>query len=73
MGKKGKKKVPGRFAKRGQPAVPAPNPFETLYSRKKFDVMGKERKGAVKKTSLQSRSQAVTKVYFEWLAKPSGS
>ncbi len=65
---KGKKRsvAPGK-KHRGRPdTVPsaAPNPFEQLYSRKKFDILGKRQKSAGK-SALQARSQANQKVRFE--------
>lgn len=60
-GKKGK--MPGRFNRSEQQQRPdAPNPFELLHSRKKFDVMGKKQKGVAKKVS-KSRNEGTQKVH----------
>lgn len=65
MGKKGKKRSAGPGAKhRGRPdaaAAPSDNPFEQLYVRKKFDILGKRQKGGPK-SKLQARSQANQRV-----------
>lgn len=37
------------------------NPFEAIWSRRKFDVLGKKRKGEERRTS-RSRSEAIHKV-----------
>lgn len=39
----------------------APNPFETISTRKKFDVIGKKQKGAGRKVG-QARAAAIDKV-----------
>lgn len=70
--KKEKKKKKGKGAKRlpSGPAAaamkaakppPTLNPFETIWSRRKFDVVGKRRKGEERRIGL-SRSLAVEKV-----------
>ena len=59
-GKKGK--MPGRFNRSEQQQRPeAPNPFELLHSRKKFDVLGKKQKGVAKKVS-KGRNEGTQKV-----------
>jgi hypothetical protein len=46
---------------RKQPEDSKPNPFEQLYTRKKFDVLGTKAKGATKKIT-KSRNDASEKV-----------
>ncbi|KAI3919606.1 hypothetical protein MKX01_018429 [Papaver californicum] len=61
-----KKKVTSKKLQSGPNTVfmkykaPLDNPFETLWSRRKFDVMGKKRKGEEKRLGL-SRSRAIEK------------
>ncbi|KAI8527502.1 hypothetical protein RHMOL_Rhmol12G0080300 [Rhododendron molle] len=43
-----------------QPRAPKPNPFETIWSRRKFDVLGKKRKGEEQRIGL-ARSTAIRK------------
>ncbi len=62
-GKTKKSAAPGK-KHRGRPdqtPSAAPNPFEQLYARKKFDILGKRQKGGAK-SKLQARSQANQKV-----------
>ncbi|CAL2231961.1 unnamed protein product [Prunus armeniaca] len=40
--------------------APKPNPFETIWSRRKFDILGKKRKGEERRIGL-SRSRAIEK------------
>jgi nucleolar protein 14 len=42
------------------------NPFETIWSRRKFDILGKKRKGEERRVGL-SRSLAIQKVIFPFL------
>ena len=49
----------GRRAQDG--AAVKPNPFEQLYSRKKFDILGKRQKG-VGKSAAQARQAGNEKV-----------
>lgn len=58
---KKKRKMPERFGKEKPVAEAAPNPFELLHSRKKFDVLGQKKKGAAKKIT-RSRNEAMSKV-----------
>ena len=58
---KKKRKVPERFGTTKPAAEAAPNPFELLHSRKKFDVLGQKKKGVAKKTT-KSRNEAMIKV-----------
>ena len=46
---------------RGAAAAERINPFEAIWSRRKFDVLGKKRKGEERRTS-RSRSEAIHKV-----------
>lgn len=57
--KKKSKLGPKAMAMKVQP--PKPNPFETIWSRRKFDVLGKKRKGEERRVGL-ARSQAIEKV-----------
>lgn len=60
--KKNKKKTktnPNALAMKHK--APKPNPFETIWSRSKFDILGKKRKGEEKRIGL-SRSKAIEKV-----------
>lgn len=57
--KKTKKSGPEAVAMKVQ--VPKPNnPFETIWSRRKFDILGKKRKGEERRIGL-ARSQAIEK------------
>ncbi|PRQ40602.1 putative nucleolar protein [Rosa chinensis] len=56
--KKNSKLGPKAMAMKVQP--PKPNPFETIWSRRKFDVLGKKRKGEERRMGL-ARSQAIEK------------
>lgn len=72
MGKKSKKRsaAPGARHK-GRPDAalkPAANPFEQLYARKKFDILGKRQKGGPQ-SKLQARSQANQRVWKRFIAK----
>ncbi|XP_030511783.1 nucleolar protein 14 isoform X2 [Rhodamnia argentea] len=40
--------------------APKPNPFETIWSRRKFDILGKKRKGEERRVGL-ARSRAIEK------------
>ncbi|KAL6893492.1 hypothetical protein ACP4OV_007590 [Aristida adscensionis] len=62
---KGKKKAKNGPAKvamkaRGAAAAERSNPFEAIWSRRKFDVLGKKRKGEERRVAL-SRSEAIRK------------
>jgi nucleolar protein 14 len=46
---------------RGAAAAERSNPFEAIWSRRKFDVLGKKRKGEEQRVS-RSRSEAIRKV-----------
>lgn len=66
--KKGKGNMKGRngpaavaMKARGAAAAERSNPFEAIWSRRKFDVLGKKRKGEERRTS-RSRSDAIHKV-----------
>jgi hypothetical protein len=54
-----------RRGKAGKPVKE--NAFETLWTRKKFDVLGKKQKKGEKKRVGQSRSLAVEKVCLDGL------
>lgn len=41
--------------------TPKPNPFETIWSRRKFDILGKKKKGEQRRVGL-ARSIAIEKV-----------
>ncbi|XP_030449265.1 uncharacterized protein LOC115671769 isoform X1 [Syzygium oleosum] len=57
--KKGKGRPrPGAVAMKAR--APEPNPFETIWSRRKFDVLGKKRKGEERRVGL-ARSRAIEK------------
>lgn len=43
--------------------APKPNPFESMWSRRKFDILGKKQKGEEHRVGL-SRSIAIEKVPF---------
>ncbi|RWW48707.1 hypothetical protein BHE74_00045206, partial [Ensete ventricosum] len=60
---KGAKRLPSGPAAAAMKAVKPPptlNPFETIWSRRKFDVVGKRRKGEERRIGL-SRSLAIQK------------
>nr|XP_028951430.1 nucleolar protein 14-like isoform X2 [Malus domestica] len=57
--KKKNKLGPNAVAMKHQ-APPKPNPFETIWSRRKFDILGKKRKGEERRVGL-SRSLAIEK------------
>lgn len=66
--KKGKGNMKGKngpasvaMKARGAAAAERSNPFEAIWSRRKFDVLGKKRKGEERRTS-RSRSEAIHKV-----------
>lgn len=62
--KKGGKGPSKRFGSGGRTedgATAKPNPFEQLYSRKKFDILGKRQKG-VGKSAAQARQAGNEKV-----------
>jgi hypothetical protein len=66
--KKGKGSMKGKngpaavaMKARGAAAAERSNPFEAIWSRRKFDVLGKKRKGEEIRTS-RSRSEAIHKV-----------
>lgn len=42
---------------------PKENPFETIWSRRKFDIIGKKRKGEERRIG-QARTHAIEKVSF---------
>ena len=58
-GKKKKKSGPESVAMKVQ--APKSNPFETIWSRRKFDILGKKRKGEERRVGL-ARSRAIEKV-----------
>ncbi|CAN6550404.1 unnamed protein product [Malus baccata var. baccata] len=58
--KKKNKLGPNAVAMKHQPPL-KPNPFETIWSRRKFDILGKKRKGEERRVGL-SRSRAIEKV-----------
>jgi nucleolar protein 14 len=62
-GKKKGKNGPAKVAMkaRGAAAEERNNPFEAIWSRRKFDVLGKKRKGEERRVS-RSRSEAIRKV-----------
>lgn len=57
----GKKKKSGPSAKAMKQQAPKPNPFESIWSRRKFDILGKKRKGEERRIGL-ARSLAIDKV-----------
>lgn len=65
--KTSKKKTKRSFKKSGPDAVAMkhktsqPNPFETIWSNRKFDILGKKRKGEERRIGL-ARSCAIEKV-----------
>ncbi|CAI9260120.1 unnamed protein product [Lactuca saligna] len=59
--KKNKKKInPNAIAMKVKAPVAKPNPFETIWSRRKFDILGKKRKGEERRIGL-ARSIAIEK------------
>jgi nucleolar protein 14 len=62
-GKKKGKHAPVKVAMkaRGAAAAEKSNPFEAIWSRRKFDVLGKKRKGEEQRIS-RARSEAIRKV-----------
>ncbi|XP_050372311.1 uncharacterized protein LOC126790198 [Argentina anserina] len=56
--KKKSKLGPKAVAMKAQP--PKPNPFETIWSRRKFDILGKKRKGEERRVG-RARSEAIEK------------
>lgn len=59
--KKKKNKKSGPSAKAMKQQAPKPNPFESIWSRRKFDILGKKRKGEERRIGL-ARSRAIDKV-----------
>lgn len=59
--KKKKKKSAGPKALAMKVSAPKANPFESIWSRRKFDVLGKKRKGEERRIGL-ARSLAIEKV-----------
>ncbi|PON97246.1 Nucleolar protein [Trema orientale] len=55
---KKKKSGPESIAMKVQ--APKPNPFETIWSRRKFDILGKKRRGEERRVGL-ARSRAIEK------------
>ncbi|KAL2559181.1 Nop14-like protein [Forsythia ovata] len=55
---KNKLSVPNSVAMKNK--APKPNPFESIWSRRKFDILGKKRKGEERRVGL-SRSVAIEK------------
>lgn len=63
-GKKKGKNGPAKVAMKARGAAAAEernNPFEAIWTRRKFDVLGKKRKGEERRVS-RSRSEAIRKV-----------
>lgn len=58
--KKGGKKMGAEAVAMKAKATKVENPFESIWSRRKFDVLGKKRKGEERRVGL-SRSRAVDK------------
>ncbi|XP_038885470.1 nucleolar protein 14 isoform X2 [Benincasa hispida] len=58
--KKKKKKISGPKALTMKVTAPKTNPFESIWSRRKFDVLGKKRKGEERRIGL-ARSLAIEK------------
>ncbi|RAL38320.1 hypothetical protein DM860_002298 [Cuscuta australis] len=58
--KKKKKSKSGPKAISMKTKAPAPSPFEAIWSRRKFDILGKKRKGEERRVGL-SRSLAIEK------------
>ena len=59
--KNGKKKKSGPESVSMKVEASKPNPFETIWSRRKFDILGKKRKGEERRVGL-ARSRAIEKV-----------
>lgn len=59
--KKKKKKSSGPKALTMKVSAPKANPFESIWSRRKFDVLGKKHKGEERRIGL-ARSLAIEKV-----------
>ncbi|GKC03440.1 nucleolar protein 14 [Tanacetum coccineum] len=57
---KNKKINPNAIAMKVKAPVAQPNPFESIWSRRKFDILGKKRKGEERRIGL-SRSLALEK------------
>ncbi|KAL5553582.1 hypothetical protein UlMin_040983 [Ulmus minor] len=57
---KGKKKKSGPASVAMKLEAPKPNPFEAIWSRRKFDILGKKRKGEERRIGL-ARSLAIEK------------
>ncbi|KAJ0736886.1 putative nucleolar protein [Helianthus annuus] len=67
--KKNKKKInPNAVAMKLKAPATKPNPFETIWSRRKFDILGKKRKGEERRIGL-ARSLAIEKARFLLLNK----
>lgn len=65
--KKNKTKInPNAVAMKVKAPVAKPNPFETVWSRRKFDILGKKRKGEERRIGL-ARSLAIEKVIIVFL------
>ncbi|KAL2542866.1 Nop14-like protein [Abeliophyllum distichum] len=64
MSKKNKNKMKNKLSVPNSVAMknkaPKPNPFESIWSRRKFDILGKKRKGEERRVGL-SRSVAIEK------------
>lgn len=59
--KKNKKKInPNAIAMKVKAPATKPNPFETIWSRRKFDILGKKRKGEERRIGL-ARTLAIEK------------
>ncbi|XP_024991040.1 nucleolar protein 14 isoform X1 [Cynara cardunculus var. scolymus] len=59
--KKNKKKInPNAIAMKVKAPAAKPNPFETIWSRRKFDILGKKRKGEERRIGL-ARTLAIEK------------
>ncbi|KAK9076477.1 hypothetical protein SSX86_004811 [Deinandra increscens subsp. villosa] len=59
--KKNKKRInPNAVSMKVKAPVTKPNPFETIWSRRKFDILGKKRKGEERRIGL-ARSLAIEK------------
>lgn len=59
--KEKKNKKSGPSAKAMKQQAPKLNPFESIWSRRKFDILGKKRKGEERRIGL-ARSRAIDKV-----------
>jgi len=66
-GKKKGKNGPAKVAMKARAAAAEErsNPFEAIWSRRKFDVLGKKRKGEEQRVS-RARSEAIRKVSSSW-------